>query len=267
GELNMKEGSNPIFHKGYELGVDPIALPTRSYVFSTLKAAAHDPGGLVLPALGNKTYYEVTLGDPSVGQMRCQGYNDDGSENGPGLVVDISGLNGAMWSEEDMYISGTLDGQLTIGVNGTIHITDDILYAASTPGNGPDPECDDMLGLIAAGHPKGDIIIDYTTPNENDCEVHAVMMALQKTIEAEDYMHHDVRGHFIIYGGMLADYAIHLAGYSGDVVTSGYIREYHFDPRVGVLPPPFFPFGGSFSTVTWQEVIPWEEVVLPMPES
>lgn len=256
GDMTMMAGSNPTFVMGYELHVDPISLPTRAYVFSTLKAAAQGPGGVVLPALGSKTYYEVTLGDPALGWFTYQGYNDDGSPNGLGVVVDISGLNGAVWSDEDIYISGTLDGQLTIGVDGTIHITDDVLYAGSTPGHGPNPDCDDMLGLIAAGHPKGDVIIDRTIPNRNDCEVHGVMMALQKTIEAEDYQHYAPRGDFIIYGGMLADYAIHLAQYTDGVVTSGYVRDYHFDPRVGVLPPPFFPFAGSFSIVTWEEVVP-----------
>jgi hypothetical protein len=256
GGLTLKEGSNPTFVRGYELNVDPISLPSRAHVFATVKAAAQSTGGLVLPALGNQTYYDITLGDPYVGAFSYQGFNDDGSTNGLGGVVDISSLNGALWSDEDIHISGVLDGELTIGVDGTIHIRDDILYAGSTPGNGPDPDCDDILGLIAAGHPKGDIIIDYTTPNWNDCEVHGVMMALQKTIEAEDYQHHAVRGDFILYGGMLADYAIHLAQYSEGVVVSGYGRDYHFDPRVAALPPPFFPFAGSFSIVTWEEVVP-----------
>jgi hypothetical protein len=255
GELVLKEGSNPTFVRGYELHVDPVNLPTRSHVFATLKAAAYD-GGFPLDAMGNKTYYVIELGEPSVGQFRYQGYNDDGSLHGLGSYVDISSFNGAVWSEEDIYISGVLDGQLTIGVDGTIHITDDILYAGSTPGNGPDPDCDDILGLIAAGHPKGDVIIDWTIPNRNDCEVHGVMMALQKTIEAEDYMHHAVRGEFIIYGGMLAEYAIHLAEYRDGVVSSGYTRNYHFDPRVAALPPPFFPFAGSFSVATWEEIVP-----------
>lgn len=256
GGMTIKAGSNPTFVRGYELHVDPVELPSRAYVFATLKAAAEQPGGLVLPALGNKTYYEVTLGDPSPGYLRYQGYKDNGQPVGFGAVVDISTLNGAMWVEEDMYISGVLDGELTIGVDGTIHITDDVLYADSTPGGGPNPGCDDMLGLIAAGHPKGDVIIDYTVPNQNDCEIHAVMMALQKTIEAEDYQHHPLRGDLIIYGGMLADYAIHIAEYRDGEATSGYVRDYHYDPRVVTLPPPFFPFAGSFSIVSWEEVVP-----------
>jgi len=255
GGIVIKEGSNPTFVRGYELNVDRIELPSRSYVFSTVKAAAYGTG-VSLPALGNKTYYEIVLGDPHVGAFSYQGFNEDGSTNGLGSFVEVSSLNGAVWSEEDVYISGVLDGQLTIGVDGSIHITDDILYAASTPGNGPDLDCDDILGLIAAGHPKGDIIIDYTPANANDCEVHGVLMALQKTIEAEDYMHHPLRGDFTMYGGVLAEYAIHLAEYRDGIVYSGYVRDYHFDPRVSTLPPPFFPFAGNFSIVTWEEVVP-----------
>jgi hypothetical protein len=83
-----------------------------------------------------------------------------------------------------------------------------------------------------------------------------VMMALQKTVEAEDYQQHPLRGDLIVYGGILAEYAVHVAEYSGDVLVSGYSRDYHFDARVTTLPPPFFPFGGSFATVLWEEVVP-----------
>jgi len=256
GGLTIKEGSNPTFVNGYQLGVEPVSLPTRQYVFDTLRAAALQPGGIVLPEIGNGAHYEVVLGEPTLGELTYQGYDRNGDPVGLGGIVTISTTNGAMWSEEDVWIRGTLDGQLTVGVDGSVHIRGDIVYAASTPGSGPDPGCDDMLGLVAAGHPKGDIIIDYTTPNQNDCEVHAVMMALQKTIEAEDYMHHALRGDFTLYGGMLADYAIHLSQYVDGIPISGYVRDYHYDPRVVLLPPPFFPFAGSFTIVTWEEVVP-----------
>ena len=39
GGIVIKEGSNPTFVRGYELNVDRIELPSRSYVFSTVKAA------------------------------------------------------------------------------------------------------------------------------------------------------------------------------------------------------------------------------------
>ena len=90
----------------------------------------------------------------------------------------------------------------------------------------------------------------------NDCEVHGIMMALQNTIEAEEYQHHGLRGDFILYGGLIATKAIHMAEYRDGVVTSGYIRDYHYDSRMILLPPPFFPFASNFSVVWWEEVVP-----------
>jgi hypothetical protein len=257
GNVDIVSG-NPTFVEGYLEGVDSIDLPTRDYVLATLRNEATQPGGIYLPALGNKTYYEVILGDPVLGQLSYQGRDEYGTAiPGSDGIVTLSATSGAMWSEEDVWIKGTLDGQLTLGADANIHIRDDIIYADSSPGSGPNPGCDDMLGLVAAGHPDGDIFIDYTVPNQTDVEVHAVMMSLQKTIEAEDYQLYGPRGDFVLWGGMLADYAIHLAQLDTDGnLISGYYRDYHYDYRVGLLPPPFFPYEGSYSVKTWQEVKP-----------
>lgn len=258
GHVDIGPGDNPTFVEGYVEGVESISLPTRDYVLETLRAQALEAGGIYLPSLGNGTHYVVELGQPTVGQLHYQGYDSGGTEiPGSDGTVTISATTGAMWSEEDVWIDGVLDGQLTLGVNNNIHIRNDIIYADSTPGSGPNVDCDDMLGLISAGHPDGDIIIDYTIPNQTGVEIHAVMMSLQKTIQAEDYMHHPPRGDLTLYGGMLADYAIHIAQLDdqGNLI-SGYYRDYHYDYRVGLLPPPFFPFHGDFRVWVWEEVNP-----------
>jgi hypothetical protein len=159
------------------------------------------------------------------------------------MVIDISSLNGAVWFEEPIKILGVLDGTLTIGVNGSIEITDDILYEDSTPGSGPVPGCDDMLGLIAAGSEDGDIIVSYTVPNQSDCEIHAVMMALRKDFTVEDYQLHPPRGQLIIYGGLMVDRAIRTGVYADGMVVSGYAKDLHYDARMSDESPPFFPQG------------------------
>ena len=257
GGYTEKLGSNPTFERGYELHVEQIPLPTVSYVESTLKVAADEALGVHPTKLsGPGSYWLVELGAPLAGYMTYQGFDKNDNPIGFGTVVELAATNGAAWFDNEIEIRGTLDGQLTIGVDGDIHVIDDIIYADSTPGSGPNADCDDVLGLVAAGLPKGNIIIDYTVPNQSDCEVHGVMMALENTIEAEDYQHHAIRGDFIIYGGLLAQKAIHIAEYSDGVVTSGYYRDYHYDSRVITLPPPFFPFSSNFSVVTWEEVVP-----------
>lgn len=242
GGLTLTTGSNPTFVEGYMLGVDPIELPSITDIHETVRYAAM-AGGFYAGALGNGTYYDVELGVPSTGHLRVTGYDQYGNPIGPGMVIDISHLNGAAWFEEPIRIHGVLDGVLTIGVNGSIEIPDDVLYEGSTPGSGPDPGCDDMLGLIAAGSANGDIIVSYTAPNQTNCEIHAVMMALQKDFEVEDYQLHPPRGDLTVYGRLIVDRAILTGQYTDGVVVSGYARDLHYDARVSDESPPFFPEG------------------------
>ncbi len=246
GGLTLKPGSNPTFEQGYMLHLDPIELPSVTDIHETVKAAAIG-GGFYGAPLGSNTYYEVEFGVPSGGLLTCAGYDHDGTPIGLSTVIDISSLNGAAWFEEPIRIHGVLDGVLTIGVNGDIEIMDDVLYEASTPGSGPDPDCDDMLGLIAAGHPDGNVIISYTAPNQSDCEIHAVMMALQKSLEVEDYPHYPPRGELIVHGGVIVDYATPTGQYAGGTAISGYVRDFHYDARMSDESPPFFP-QGTFPT-------------------
>ena len=256
GDITMKVGSNPTFVRGYELHVEQVPLPSRTEVLATLRTQASGPTGFRPGPLGsNKAYWEVELEGDS---FTCEGFDKNGNPipGVPGGMIPLSSFNGAAWFDDDIRIKGTVDGQLTIGADGNIEIWGDILYADSTPGSGPNPDCDDVIGLVAAGAADGNVYIARTPENMNDCEVHGIMMALQNTIEAEEYQHHGLRGDFILYGGLIATKAIHMAEYRDGVVTSGYIRDYHYDSRMILLPPPFFPFASNFSVVWWEEVVP-----------
>ncbi|MBN2566143.1 MAG: DUF4900 domain-containing protein, partial [Candidatus Eisenbacteria bacterium] len=261
GGITLKNNSYPTFARGYQLGVDEVPLPDLSYLESTVRAAALN-GGLYAGPIGgngnNKGWYAVELGEPAPGALTYTGYK--WRNNGtlqtvvPSTAVDIAGLNGAAWFCEDVTIEGILGGQLTILAEGEVQIWGDILYDDSTPGSGPDPGCDDVLGLIA----DGDIVISKTAPNMNDCELHGVFMALEKEILAEKYQQPPPRGDLIIYGGLIADKSVHLGQFQLGECTSGYERDYRLDPRLSRMPPPFFPQTGRFIVYSWQEGVPPE---------
>ena len=40
---------------------------------------------------------------------------------------------------------------------------------------------------------------------------------------------------------------------STNTPTSGYTKDYHYDPRMAVDPPPFFPTTGEYDVHSWQE--------------
>jgi hypothetical protein len=254
--INMTQGSNPTFERGYELNVEQVDLPSRNEVLATLRAEASTPPGYRAPDLApNGAYWEVTLhGDYAT----ADAYDKFGDPLAvPGEYIVFAATNGALWFDDDIKIEGTLDGQVTIGVDGDVIITDDIIYADSTPGSGPNEGCDDVLGVIAAGNSQGNVIIEDNVPNGSDCEIHGVFMALNNTVEAEDYQHGPIRGDLRLYGGLMAQSAIHLADYNNQgVITSGYYRDYHYDGRMLYLPPPFFPFASNFAIAEWEEVVP-----------
>ncbi len=257
GGITMKRGSDPTFERGYELHVGDIPLPDVTDIDEVVKTAAMN-GGLHTGTLPKKNdFYHVTLGSPSVGELTYEGLRRKGAGykviDGP-YAIDLSSMNGAAWFGETVAVEGVLDGQLTIVANGDIEIWDDLLYDESTPGTGPDPGCDDVLGLIA----NGNVEISYTTPNRNDCEIHGVVIALEKNLKAEKYTQYPPRGSLIIYGGIIADKSIHLGKFSGGECVHGYERDYRLDPRLPRMPPPFFPLTGRFIVYSWEEIDPPE---------
>jgi hypothetical protein len=253
----MKRGSNPTFEMGYELNVGEIPLPDVSDVENAVATAALN-GGLHAGALPHRRgFYHVRLGDPGPGYMTYEGLRPKGGGyvtlDGP-YTTDLTGLNGAVWFEEPIAVEGVLDGQVTIYADGDVEIWNDVRYDASTPGSGPDPGCDDVLGLIA----NGDIEISYTQANRNDCEMHGVFIALEKNLRAEQYQKYPPRGDLIVYGGLIADKSIHLGQFQDGFCIHGYERDYRLDPRLPRMPPPYFPLTGRYIVYSWEETAPPE---------
>ncbi|MFH1690639.1 MAG: DUF4900 domain-containing protein [Candidatus Eisenbacteria bacterium] len=254
--ITMKQGSNPTFEAGYELFVDTIDLPLFTDITSVMMPAAQD-AGIYRPALsGKNARYEVVLGRTGAGMLGYRSVEKSGGNYVTSVWTDVhvSSLNGAAWFADDVWIEGELDGELTIAVEGSITVTGDVLYRDSAAGTGPNPGCDDMLGLIA----ENDILIADTPANSNDCEIHGAMMALWKNFEVEDYMHGAPRGSLIIYGGIMVEQSIHIGQYQHDVLVSGYARDYRWDERLNTWWPPFFPKTGNYFVRTWEEIIPPE---------
>jgi hypothetical protein len=249
-DLTMQLGSAPVFEAGYELHVDPIELPSFSEVTGTLRDAAAAEGIFEGSFKGE---YELQIGRTEPGYLSYRTLDD---KEGPGRWIDreIASTNGVAWFGETVHVSGVLDGGLTVVSEDDIWIDDDVLYEDSSPGSGPNPGCDDLLGLIA----EGDIVIASTLPDIGDREVHGLMMALGNDIHAEDYQLGPPRGAFILYGGLMVEKSVHLGEYQHEILISGYLRDYHWDQRLQAWAPPLFPKTGNYMVVVWEEVVPPE---------
>lgn len=258
GGLEMEPGSNPTFEQGYELNVEQVPLPAFSDFDGSIRTAALNGGLYAGPLSDMKAFYHVRLGYPAAGDLTYEGLvpapGGGYTTVSPPQTVDISSLNGAAWFDEPISMEGTLDGQLTIAADGDVDIWGDVLYDGSTPGAGPDPDCDDVLGLVS----NGDIEISYTPPNENDCEIHGVMVALGTDVVIEQYNKKLPRGSLTIYGGVLAYGEIQIARFKWGVLENGYLGDYRLDPRLLRMPPPFFPVTGRYIAYSWEEMDPPE---------
>jgi cytoskeletal protein CcmA (bactofilin family) len=236
-------GNDPRFAQSFELGVPAIPLPSNTM---DLKQMALD-GGL---HFGPET--EVELGRNGTGGLQpgLLRYRASGNPTGPWTVIAVSSLSsGVIYGDNDVHVSGVLDGELTIASAKMIRVEDDITYAASVNAV-PLPGCNDLFGLVA-----GRDIIFADNPNTVDLKVDGVLMAL-RTITAEGY-NVEGKGTLTIWGGLIQDHrgSVGQTNIGGQI--RGYVKDYHYDQRVTARTPPGFPLTGIFERSIWNET--WNE--------
>lgn len=254
-EMIVRSGSDPTFEGGYELGVEEIPLPVPADLAVTVRADAQADGVYGGPLSGRYAKYEVILGREGwVGSLSYRSYSRiGGSYRWSGWTdVYIPDTNGMAWFDEPVHVQGVLDGQLTIGSSEDVYISDDIIYEDSTPGHGPDVGGDDVLGLVSAGN----VIVEMTPANMDDVEIHAHMLALDRSFTAERYWDGPPRGTLTLYGGFAQQRqgAVGQFNYSG--IIHGYQKDYHYDMNLLTHSPPGYPPTGKYRLVLWEEVTP-----------
>ena len=216
-KIEMSHGSRPVFAKGLKTNADYIPLPKDKKLKNAMFQIAND-GGLVMSKIpkgikdlnGKKIehrIYDVILGrDGMLGTLSYRVGDRDklklGDESSVTDWTDVSIAsigNKVIWFKDKAQIRGTLRGVLTIGSEKEIYISGDILYEGSTPGEGPDPGCTDLLGLIAIKKIK----ITDAEANRDGCEIHAAIMSVKEGIEVEKVKDYGDRGDLKIYGAVI----------------------------------------------------------------
>ena len=178
---------------------------------------------------------------------------------------EYAGLpNGVVYSTGNITsLSGTLadnlqDGSQVVARNAwtvctdiaagkNITITSDMQYATHPNPNQPASYIDNLkaacLGLI------GNNVIVKTTANA--VRVDGTILANGSFYNY--YWNSGVpKGALTISGGVIQRKRGPVGQFSGSTLTSGYSKNYHYDPRMADSPPPFFPTTGQFDIVSWQ---------------
>lgn len=259
--LTMYGTKDPIFHGGYENGVDvPRPFDT------TGMRVAGSTGGLVLRApdgSGDEIDVEITLKDKKV-EIEILGYDDDDYddyEDGGPLVketIKLEDINGMIYAEKaNIYLKGTIDGAATIvaskkGKNGygNIFQTDDIEYKDDITKK---TDSDNMLGLVA----EENFRIQYNSDTRHkDIETHASIFASNGDVGPDDKLRiNDGKlASWNILGGVIAHDIRATAYYNwAGNPYKGYKYVHSYDARFLHTVPPFFPHTQNYEIVSWYE--------------
>ncbi len=228
---------NPTFAEGIQLGAEEIPMPSKALDLRTA-AVQHGyhfegPTTIVLNAVGTMTVTNDKLA-PHTQTMALPA-------NG---AVFVTGAQAG----ENLHVSGTLQGQLSIGTNRDLIIDGNITYATDPRIN---PDSTDVLGLIAE---KDVVIAQGASPQGGDLTIQASMMAMDDSFYLDDWAN-ELKGTLNIYGGIIQDRRGPVGTFSSRTgqKVSGYSKNYVYDSRLRTLPPPFYPTTGDYVGLSWRE--------------
>ncbi len=199
----------PAFHEGYVEKIGKKPLPSVSD-FMTLKGKAQANGLYISPSS------DVTL---TLNGKILTAYYKTGSKYTT-VNYDITSGNGVVYiNDHDIYISGLLNGQVTIAVNNDVFVTGNLYYQDTTETS------DDLLGLIA----KRNITVKDSAPS--DFLMCAEMLAVDGTVSAECLRKKTISR---VYGSIAAKnmggFLINGKGYAA--------QQWLYDNRLKFLQPP-----------------------------
>jgi len=245
--LKILPPKDPKFYGGFESGVD---IPFEFDTTGIMTAAAAN--GKVFS--GGVQDVRLVFHDDATVTYSTKLTSD--AVWSPDSTVDLSTFapNGVIWnSKGNLYVSGTVNGKYTVGVGissgvgtGNIHIEDDLVYQSDPL---EDPDCTDMLGLIAGNN----LVIDNTPANHNDVNIHASIYTAKGGLAVEDLNNFPSAGDLYLAGGIVGYQNQDFSKYSGTSLTNGFRLKLKYDERFMVTVPPFFPNMSSFEIISWYE--------------
>jgi hypothetical protein len=139
----------------------------------------------------------------------------------------------------DVFIEGTLAGQLTIATENDIVLTGNLRYANGSSGN-------DVLGLIAQNnvtvyHPvdrDGDEIL--SSSRMRNPEIWAATLSVAHSFNVQNYNAGSTKGTLTVRGSIAQKWRGAVGTFSGNTSQTGYAKDWQYDQRLAYLAPPKF---------------------------
>jgi hypothetical protein len=265
---HLDAGSSPTFPAGYPQRTAVLAFPASN---SQLRIQAQLNG-----------YYftgrtEIRLNDNRL-LIRNRGGSLLDRPLPPNGVIYVDGTAGTdKWGlgTGNVFVSGTLNGRLTIAAANDIFITgrDPTNYSftaaavtgglryANTNFTGANLS-DDMLGLVANRwvrilHDDWPSATGRTARADvapHDITIHAAVFALDWAFEYERFSDPPVKGTITLVGSLTQRNRGAVGTFSGATRLTGYLKDYRFDPRMAYDAPPHFlePTNAGWEITAWR---------------
>jgi cytoskeletal protein CcmA (bactofilin family)/Tfp pilus assembly protein PilV len=243
-------GYNPKFEQGYQLGVPPVYFPTVAEVEANYKVENGSGPSFTIDATGGRRAKIRFNADGTFTYSVWRQFGSYKIYDIKDKVVPISDVNGLIYVDGNVRVSGVVKGQLSVAATGNIWIVNDIVYASSDANGKPPANSTDLLGLIS----NKNVIVANTTPNRSDVIINAAILTLNSSFTVQDYDSGAPRGKLTVYGSISQKVRGPVGTISWWGGTTGYKKDYHYDERFVNTPPPYFPVTGQYDTYSWTEV-------------
>jgi hypothetical protein len=157
----------------------------------------------------------------------------------------------------DVFVSGTLNGQLTIAAQDSIIIVGNTTYQGGTGGT-------DLLGLVADNyveifHPVNSSGLNLTGALSGPV-IHAAILTVKHSFRVQTYAQGAPLGAITLFGSIGQLYRGAVGTFSGSTPVTGYAKDYTYDTKLRYESPPFFldPVASAWGVKTWAECAPLE---------
>ena len=155
----------------------------------------------------------------------------------------------------DVFVSGTLDGQVTVAAQDSVIITGDTTYQGGTSGN-------DLLGLIADNYVEVYHPVNSSGANLPgsliDPTIHAAILTVKHSFRVQTHSRGNPLGTLTVFGSIGQLYRGPVGTFSGGSVYSGYGKDYTYDQKLKYTTPPHFldSVASAWGIKTWAECDP-----------
>jgi type II secretory pathway pseudopilin PulG len=180
------------------------------------------------------------------GQPSCK---KNGNPLGYPISKEYSSSSAYGCKNGDLFVQGTLKGQVTLAAENYVYVTGDIVYKDSST---------DILGLV------GNNAVWVWNPMDDDGdkllsgsnrEIDAAILSVAHTFQVQNYKYTGKRGDLTIKGAIAQKFRGPVGTSSGGVIVNGYVKDYNYDPRLKYTAPPKFlsPVTTTYGVTTWMD--------------